>query len=682
MDYFKRALPVWPAGREMEMNTHCSFTADLPEGELTLRVACGCLYRGSVDGVPFAYGPARAAHGYARVDEWPLPPGKRLELSVAGYCVNSYYTLRQPSFLRAEVFAGEESLLATGRDFLCRLEHRRLRRAERYSFQRGFTEVWDMTLPEAAPAECLPLPPVKLLPRRVALPEMGEVLAALPVDEGRFTAGHIPSNYIRFRQTRISENYLGYPDVLPEHRLTDRFQEMRFVSGGREGGEYAAGEYLVRALPGNRTGFPLLEAVCREETELLLYFDERLTGGKIDPMRCECCNIIKLRLPAGASRFTAFECYTCQFMGMAVLSGRCEVRRMGMLEYKAPPAKNGWQPPAEDELLYRAAEETLRQNALDIFMDCPSRERGGWLCDSWFAARAQYAITGDLRAERNFLENYLLSRQDPALPEGMPAMCYPADHPDGGFIVNWAQWLVLQLADSRSRGMDEELLRAFRPRVDKVLALLRSMENDGGLLENVPGWNFVEWSRANDLVRDVNYPTNMLYALTLEAAAGLYGYEALRDKAEALRETVRGQSYDGRFFRDRAFREGNSLRTGDEVTEVCQYYAFFTRAATPESHPALWRRLVEDFGVRRKDTGLWPEVAPANVFVGYMLRMELFRREGMYDRLRRELRETFDGMASATGTLWEMESPTASLCHGFAAYAGALLREAAEAARP
>ena len=38
--------------------------------------------------------------------------------------------------------------------------------------------------------------------------------------------------------------------------------------------------------------------------------------------------------------------------------------------------------------------------------------------------------------------------------------------------------------------------------------------------------------------------------------------------------------------------------------------------------------------------------------------------------------------ASATGTLWEMESPTASLCHGFAAYAGALLREAAEAARP
>ena len=96
MDYFKRALPVWPAGREMEMNTHCSFTADLPEGELTLRVACGCLYRGSVDGVPFAYGPARAAHGYARVDEWPLPPGKRLELSVAGYCVNSYYTRASP----------------------------------------------------------------------------------------------------------------------------------------------------------------------------------------------------------------------------------------------------------------------------------------------------------------------------------------------------------------------------------------------------------------------------------------------------------------------------------------------------------------------------------------------------------------------------------------------------------
>ncbi|MHB8336004.1 MAG: alpha-L-rhamnosidase-related protein [Ignavibacteriaceae bacterium] len=34
--------------------------------------------------------------------------------------------------------------------------------------------------------------------------------------------------------------------------------------------------------------------------------------------------------------------------------------------------------------IYSAAVQTFRQNSVDIFADCPSRERGGWLCDSYF----------------------------------------------------------------------------------------------------------------------------------------------------------------------------------------------------------------------------------------------------------------------------------------------------------
>ncbi len=33
--------------------------------------------------------------------------------------------------------------------------------------------------------------------------------------------------------------------------------------------------------------------------------------------------------------------------------------------------------------IYDAAVETFRQNALDVYMDCPTRERAGWLCDSF-----------------------------------------------------------------------------------------------------------------------------------------------------------------------------------------------------------------------------------------------------------------------------------------------------------
>ena len=36
----------------------------------------------------------------------------------------------------------------------------------------------------------------------------------------------------------------------------------------------------------------------------------------------------------------------------------------------------------EIELIYKAAIKTFRHNAVDLFMDCPSRERAGWLFDS------------------------------------------------------------------------------------------------------------------------------------------------------------------------------------------------------------------------------------------------------------------------------------------------------------
>jgi len=49
--------------------------------------------------------------------------------------------------------------------------------------------------------------------------------------------------------------------------------------------------------------------------------------------------------------------------------------------------------------LRQAAVETFRQNVLDVYMDCPSRERGGWLCDSFFTSRIEKLLTGSSRVK-------------------------------------------------------------------------------------------------------------------------------------------------------------------------------------------------------------------------------------------------------------------------------------------
>jgi alpha-L-rhamnosidase len=102
---------------------------------------------------------------------------------------------------------------------------------------------------------------------------------------------------------------------------------------------------------------------------------------------------------------------------------------------------------------------------------------------------------------------------------------------------------------------------------------------------------------------------------------------------------------------------------------VCQYFAFFFDVASPQTHPQLWQVLREKFGPQRKAGGLFPEIHPANAFVGNMLRLELLSRYGLNRQILDESLSYLLYMADRTGTLWENVDPSASLNHGFASHA-------------
>src|SRR5690606_29121948 len=120
---------------------------------------------------------------------------------------------------------------------------------------------------------------------------------------------------------------------------------------------------------------------------------------------------------------------------------------------------------------------------------------------------------------------------------------------------------------------DAELVQALKPRVMGLLTFLKTLENEDGLLEKLPSWVFVEWSKAAEFTQDVSYPSNMLYAGTLQAAGELYNDDALLNRAKAVRETIRKQSFDGEFFVDNAVRKDGKLEVTGNHSEVCQYYA-------------------------------------------------------------------------------------------------------------
>ena len=247
-------------------------------------------------------------------------------------------------------------------------------------------------------------------------------------------------------------------------------------------------------------------------------------------------------------------------------------------------------------------------------------------------------------------------------------MCYPADHYDGVFIPNWAMWFVVQLEEYQARSGDRELVSALRPKLEALYKYFQKFTNKDGLLEKLESWVFVEWSKANSFVQDVSYPTNMLYAAALAAGGRMYNEPDLIDQAEHIRTVIRRQSFDGEFFVDNAVRKDGRLQITRNRTEVCQYFAFFFNVATPQTHRELWEKLVNQFGPIRKKSNTFPEIYPANAFVGNYLRLELLSRYGHLAQVKKEIMDFYLYMAEQTGTLWENIGASASCNHGFASH--------------
>jgi len=697
---FVAAKPLWPKGRETEKNITVGFRASFnapARDKVLLRATGSSIYRVFLNGQFLAHGPARGPHGFFRVDEWDLtdklkPGANVVAFEVAGYNANSYYLLDQPSFLQAEVIAGGRVLAATGgkgEPFTALLLPERVQKVQRYSFQRPFSEAYQLApgysrwrtepIPKSAAAKVAVLPDRALLPRRVDYPDYAVRQPSWLVSQGQVKTGLKVEHPWKDRSlTAIGPKLGGYPEkelaIIPSLELQTLTNATRQPVNRpwtpADSQVLPTHGYQIVDFGCNLTGFLGARINCRRPTRLFFTFDEILVRDDVDFKRLGCVNIVSYELQPGSYELESIEPYTCRYLKLIVLEGECEVRSLYLREYAGAGLARAQFAASDERLnrLFAAGVETFRQNALDLFMDCPSRERAGWLCDSFFTARVAKDLCGDTRIEQTFLENYSLPPRFQHLPDGMLPMCYPADHNDGVFIPNWALWFVVELEEYLARSGDRVLVDALRPRVLRLLDYFKKFRNDDGLLEKLESWVFVEWSAANSFVQDVNYPSNMLYARALEAAGRIYGLTDLVDDAERIRETIRHQSFQGGFFVDNARRVNGRLQITTNRTEVAQYFAFFFEIAKPETHSELWQRLVRDFGPQRKQTQAFPEVHPANAFIGNVLRLELLSRYGLCQQLLDESLAYQLYMADRTGTLWENDGAYASCNHGFAAH--------------
>jgi alpha-L-rhamnosidase len=605
--------------------------------------------------------------------------------------VPTFCSTHEPAFLCAELAVAGKPLVWTavkGGGFTAEHRSERVQNVERYSYQRAFVEAYRLgrhgqiwLTPAYNPLVPHALALVKhrrqWLHRGVALTDLSELPAKANAMRGEATYDAkliklAPKWNHLFDVPKTSAGWPLKEVAWPLFRTLagTRFQTKAAVKlSAPTATTLKAREWLRVDFGADHTGFPQLRAEASKSTRLLLIFDEILVDDQVMFNRSGCVNALWIELAAGASiDFEAFEPYTFRYLQVLVWSGAAEVSHFRLRHYRnALPLRTAPRTLSKPAALVRAAAlSSFRQNALDIYMDCPARERAGWLCDSLFAARAEWHLCGDNPIERVFLENYLRPAKFADLPVGMVPMCYPAEALAKQFIPNWALFLIIELDEAvRKRGLPAEWQPMIGRRVRGLLDYFKRFENELGLLEKLESWVFVEWSKANEFVQDVNFPSNMLYAATLRSAARLLGEQSLAKQAGMLEATIRKLAWrDGRFV-DNAVRDAQGVLTiTDHASEVCQYYAFYFGITSPRKQPALWRRLVKaEYGT----------LYPANVFVGKIMRLDLLVTHGEYAAARREILRSYLPMAKLTGTLWELFEKNVSCNHGFTAYIAVLI---------
>ena len=687
--FFKRAVPVWAKELVSDRNIMLCFETQIEYGgeKAEIHIAADTIYRMYINGEFAFYGPQRCGRGWWRVDELDITArlkkgNNTVCIQVVNYGVCSFQYIKQPGFLQAEIILNGVVAAATGvnGDFKAKRDLSKIQVIERFSYQRPFVEGWNLPAEYSDELQLITVEGIRLCSRTAPLPEFELDSPVKLICEG---AAVLPEQYEVKDSSRFENpDELDFSFSLEELPVLYRMHaaHMRILRDVPCDEDIPEGysftlketEYQGFRFRKENTGFIVCDLECTEDTAIYFIFDELLVEGKIEPAKHNSgtCNLIPVYLKKGKHHFIAIEPMSMQYIKVQCVKGSVKVSGLSLMEYINPEAKKALFESNDEAInrIYTAAVNTFAQNAVDIFMDCPSRERAGWLCDSFFTGRVEKDLTGDSKVEKGFLENFFIATEFPRIPEGMLPMCYPSDELTAQFIPNWAMFLVIELEEYAQRSGDAEMVAAAKERLYKLENYFCKFLNGDGLLEKLDGWVFVEWSQANQWVQDVNFPSNMMYYAMLKSMARMYQDSVLEEKAEKIRETILRLSFNGKFFRDHMVYEGGSLTVPEDITEVCQYYAFFTGVADKESFAPLLEIIAQDFGAGHKCTQTHPRVYPANAFIGNYLRMEVLSQNGYRHRIMEEIKDYFDYMALLTGTLWENDNAHASCNHGFASH--------------
>ncbi len=688
MEFFKKAKKIIAAGVQGKLNGYSAYKTTLKNIEdATLKVAAFDFYRLTVNGKFLGFGPARAAKGFARVDEYSLTGlnskngENTIVLELLSYKNHSLSVALQPSFIICEVVKNGKVIAATGENFSACAPETKIENTQRYSYQRHFTECYDYTrggvFDEKFKRETEEVSAdVTFIERVAPYPNYGAVSLSGGIKGGFLKDGVSadPRECCRFKEWGTYDDVCLKPFDYINRAKFDFCDKTLKLPITIEENEAALFDFLkVYA------GFIGLKIHAETAATVYVGFSETHVDNDFKYLDDGTLNAMAITVSGGETiDFYSIEPYSLRSLVVLSTEGSVTISGVSVMKFEhySPDIKRDY----KDEtlnLIYESAVRSFLHNAVDLFTDCPSRERAGWLCDSYFSAITERFLFNESRVEKAFLQNYLLYKNDGEYEDGVIPMCYPSDAEiSGNYIPQWTMWFILEVHDYIFKRDNLSEKAEFCDKVKGLLKYFERYENEDGLLENLPKWNFIEWSDANKWTKDVSYPTNFLYAETLRRAADIVGDKTLKAKAEKIAAAAIKQSFNGEVFFDHAVRENGKLVLQSDCSEICQYYAAFFAGIdvkNDKKYVKLYDLITRVFAADRKSR---PEIIKIDMFIGVYMRLLTLLKLGEYDLVLKCVTAYFGEMGKTTRTLWEHSHGRASKNHGFASFAAYALDKA------
>ena len=350
---------IWAKNLSEEKNITITLQYTLiPDADAVLYLSASNLYRLFVNGELIGYGPARAAHGYSRLDRYSLAKwaGKETVLSVEVHSanVNTYYVVDEHPFFAAEIKSGE-SVVATAKDFTAYQMDERVQKVRRFSFQRSFTEIYHLNSNPAGfyagnttgrtPVETETVKMNQLLPRYVNYPKLNKLNASI-VEWGNVGLNPDAEPWRDWAYLDIDQVQIKgfYPEELEEDSGEEAEQFTYLAAGGDKTKMDTVGPMSYRTYDFGRTvtGFFSLKVNVKADTILYIIFDEVFTdngtGKGVFPFRDGCCNVIKYAMSEGEYDLLSFEANAARYATVVITKGTIECSEFGMILYENPDA--------------------------------------------------------------------------------------------------------------------------------------------------------------------------------------------------------------------------------------------------------------------------------------------------------------------------------------------------------